>query len=330
MKMPFGAPPPGLQHRLPDWQARLIKLANGSRQRPYDYGTFDCAVFAKMAVLAVTGVTLLPGIELPKGFLGAAKFLIRNDLANVEELAIAALGILPGDPKRSRPGDIIVLMMGGEHHLAVRVGDAALMPADGGLAVIDPPRWISSFAIGWDPNHDSSDHRPSDGRRLDPPHHRHLDRDCGRPDRAAHAVRAAASRLGIAGAGGPRDEDQDRRRACGRTLGNDAMSEPTPAERWQAFFDSWAIRVLTWPLGDRLAALAAWGLADDTPMAWRWVRVGLVAIVTAVAIVAMAALEMVALRLATDEWRPKCQSTSCVKAELRTDQQDRAEALFLR
>ena len=157
MKMPFGPAPAGLERRLPDWESRLITLARLNSRRPYDYGVFDCAVFAKMAVHAVTGVTLLPGIELPKGFLGAAKFLIRHDLANVEELAAAALGFPPGDPARSRLGDIVVHMMGGEHHLAVRVGDAALMPAVNGLEVIERGHWTASFAIGWNPAAETAD-----------------------------------------------------------------------------------------------------------------------------------------------------------------------------
>jgi hypothetical protein len=136
--MPFGPPPPGLQQRLSVWKPRLIDLVNTRGTTPYEYGTQDCATFAREAVLAVTGVSLLPGIELPKGWLSAAKFLIKNDLADVEELASAALGYRPGEPSQSRPGDLIMFFMSAEKHLAVRVGDTAVTPSNAGLVTIYP------------------------------------------------------------------------------------------------------------------------------------------------------------------------------------------------
>jgi hypothetical protein len=150
--MPFGPPPDGLQQRLPDWEGRLREHVNLNRLTVYVYGVHDCVTFAMGAVLAVTGVTLLPGVELPRGWLGAARFLIKHDLDNVEELAIAALGILPGDPKFAMSGDLVLHEVGEEKHLAVRVGDTALMPANDGLVVVERPRWRASWAIGWDPS----------------------------------------------------------------------------------------------------------------------------------------------------------------------------------
>jgi hypothetical protein len=154
--MPFGAPPVGLQQRLPNWEDRLRDLVNRTCNEPYRYGLFDCWTFASMGVLAVTGVTLLPGVVLPRGWLGAAKFLLKHNLDNVEELAIAALGILPDDPERARAGDLVLHIVGEEQHLALRVGNAAVTPASDGLVVVERSRWTASWAIGWDPSDTSA------------------------------------------------------------------------------------------------------------------------------------------------------------------------------
>ena len=149
-KMPFGPAPAGLDKRLPDWESSLIDLVNRNRPRPYDYGAFDRA-FRQWPCSPSLAYSSCPGHRTAAGFLGAAKFLFRNGLGDVQELTIAATGIFPGDPEHSRCGDIVVHMSGVEHHLAVRIGDTALMPADPCLAVIDRHRWTAS--IGWDPNH---------------------------------------------------------------------------------------------------------------------------------------------------------------------------------
>jgi hypothetical protein len=148
--MPFGPPPAGLQRRLRDWEERLRDLVSRHSTKPFSYELHDCVSFASRAVFAVTGVTLLPGVVLPRGRSGVASFLSAHDLENVEELAIAALGILPGDPDLARPGDLVLHTVEEEQRLAVRVDDGALMPANTGLVAVERSAWMASWAIGWD------------------------------------------------------------------------------------------------------------------------------------------------------------------------------------
>src|SRR5262245_55752535 len=105
--------------RRPDWEQRLVELVRTRRTTPYRYGVNDCATFAQDAVEAVTGMVLLPGAERPKGWLGAAKFLIAHDWVDVEEMATALLGS-PKAPHVSRRGDIVSYGDDDEFHLAVR------------------------------------------------------------------------------------------------------------------------------------------------------------------------------------------------------------------
>lgn len=93
------------------------------------------------------------------------------------------------------------------------------------------------------------------------------------------------------------------------------MNDQNMDARWQAFFDSWTIRMLTAPWGERLAAFAARGLTDESPRSQRWLRVFVVAVLTIIAIVLMVALELGVLHLAAEEWRSKCGNSPCVRAK---------------
>ncbi len=135
--------------RLLDWEARLARLVRERRNVPYAYGTNDCATFAQDAVFAVTGIVLLPGVERPRGFLAAARFMISRGWENVEEMTTDILGETSSDdPLRSRRGDIVSFEKGGEKHLAVRVGSEAVSPLDRGLGVIGSRHWARSWKVG--------------------------------------------------------------------------------------------------------------------------------------------------------------------------------------
>ena len=133
--------------RREDWERRLADLVNRTRATPYRYGTFDCAVFARMGVEAVTGVELMPGVEVPKGWLGVAKFMIARGWDDVEAMATELLG-RPCEPHLSRRGDIVSFLEGGEKHLAVRAGSEALTPSPVGLRVVAPSHWRNAWRVG--------------------------------------------------------------------------------------------------------------------------------------------------------------------------------------
>lgn len=134
-------------NRRDDWQPRLVSLANEWRNRPYVYGVTDCATFARAAVHAVTGVTLLPDLDRPKGWLAAAKTMIARGWLDVDQMATELLGE-PFDPAQSRGGDIVSFDEGEELHLAVRIGAEAMTPSATGLRLIEPNRWIRAWKVG--------------------------------------------------------------------------------------------------------------------------------------------------------------------------------------
>ncbi|WP_428673723.1 DUF6950 family protein [Reyranella sp.] len=132
--------------RLPDWKPRLVELANRHRATPYRYGEHDCATFARDAVEAVTGTVLLPEAERQAGWLAAARFMIARGWETVEAMADELLP--PVDAALSRPGDIVSFEQGGELHLAVRMGDAAVSPGLQGLFPVGGGHWHRAWKVG--------------------------------------------------------------------------------------------------------------------------------------------------------------------------------------
>lgn len=132
--------------RLENWESRLAEYANSWRDTEYAYGVADCTRFAHGAVSTITGVHLLPETEWPTGWLGAARMMIAKGWESVE----APIGeLLPEMPvSEARRGDIVSYRAGGELHLAVRVGDAALAPATRGLTIVARDRWHRAWRVG--------------------------------------------------------------------------------------------------------------------------------------------------------------------------------------
>lgn len=134
--------------RRDDGNQRLIALVNERRLMPYAYGRNDCWCFARAAVEAATGETLLPDLEPPKSWLAAARVMIANGWESVEDLMTETLGPPMADPKESRPGDIVSFEMLGDLHLAVRVGETALTPGRDGLNSIGRDAWRNAWRVG--------------------------------------------------------------------------------------------------------------------------------------------------------------------------------------
>ena len=132
--------------RLPDWEQRLATLANIWRNRPYAYGTVDCAQFAFSAIETVTGAKVLEDIVWKPGWLEVAKVLIANGWRDVEDIMN---DVLPrGDAIEPRRGDIVSYEKNGEIHLAVRVGFSSLTTGTIGLELVPSALWINAWRVG--------------------------------------------------------------------------------------------------------------------------------------------------------------------------------------
>lgn len=132
--------------RAADSSSRLIALVNDWRSRPYVYGVTDCWQFALAAVRCQTGVDLMPGVVWPRSLFGAVRIMIENGWENIND---AMNALLPSQSvEDARPGDVVSFERGGEHHMAVRVGDTALTPDLRGLMAIDRALWRRAWRVG--------------------------------------------------------------------------------------------------------------------------------------------------------------------------------------
>lgn len=132
--------------RLGDWETRLGRYANSWRSVDYAYGLADCTRFAHGAVEAITGADILPGMVWPTGWISAAKLMIARGWDSVEAPISELLPEMwAADCRR---GDIVSYWLGGEVHLAVRVGDTALAPAAKGLMVVERSQWARAWKVG--------------------------------------------------------------------------------------------------------------------------------------------------------------------------------------
>jgi hypothetical protein len=133
--------------RRPDWQPRLIELANQRRRMPYSYGKNDCWLFARAAVETMTGALLFPDMPSYGGWIAAARVMISRGWETIEDMATEMLGP-PTDPETSRPGDIVSYEAAGDLHLAVRIGDMAIAPMMHGTQPIAPHDWRRCWKVG--------------------------------------------------------------------------------------------------------------------------------------------------------------------------------------
>lgn len=66
--------------RLDNWQTNLSQLIEEKRKEPFEFGTFDCSLWAGFAVEAVTGTNLYaPYLGKYTTALGALRKLKQND-----------------------------------------------------------------------------------------------------------------------------------------------------------------------------------------------------------------------------------------------------------
>ena len=115
---------------------------------PFEWGVFDCCLFAADAVQAVTGVDLA---ERYRGYHGARQGLRTLDRAGgVGLIATRALGF----PQRldvARPGDLVLVPADKRDREALAVvvsGDVATLP--GAVGLVQAPRrmWRYLWTVG--------------------------------------------------------------------------------------------------------------------------------------------------------------------------------------
>jgi hypothetical protein len=136
--------------RREDWEERLNDYVASVFNEPHEWGKHDCAIFTCDAVLAMTGVDIMPEFRGKYSSEAEARELIVNsgnsDLAGVMETR------LPRVPRPSVQRGDVVMVKGG--NLGIAYGDVALCVGEdqltGKVGIIRIPRedWRKAWHVG--------------------------------------------------------------------------------------------------------------------------------------------------------------------------------------
>lgn len=126
--------------RIDGWEKRLVDLIGQASGKPFEYGKFDCCLFACDAVKAVTGIDARAEI-FPEPYQSeeeADKILLKYDgIKGVIEKAAQSFGFRPVPVLFAQRGDIVMAEIKGVESLGVCAGKDAVFPSkEGGIVRI--------------------------------------------------------------------------------------------------------------------------------------------------------------------------------------------------
>ena len=125
--------------RRADWPERLYDYLDACRDRPFVWGSHDCATLAVGAVEAMTGVVLWE--PRYRDARGAAHYMDKHPIEGVVD---ALLERIP--PASAQRGDVVLLSLG-RPTLGVCVGIEAAAPADLGLCTVPMSSAIAAWRV---------------------------------------------------------------------------------------------------------------------------------------------------------------------------------------
>lgn len=129
--------------RRRDWQGRLQAVIADFRDRPFQYGRADCALFTAAAVRAMTGTDLARGL---RGYRTEAEGLRKVRAKGfADHIDVFRRALPPAD--RLRIGDVAVIEIEGVPATGIVQGRGAYMMAGRGLVLL-PVSWATEgFAV---------------------------------------------------------------------------------------------------------------------------------------------------------------------------------------
>lgn len=137
--------------RLPDWEERLTAVLSHSFERKFQYGDFDCCLFACECIEAVTGEDLSLGLRGTYGdSIGAALAMRRAFGGGVPEIAsgVAMRSDVPEIvPIFASMGDIVLAYGNEGPALGVCLGELVAIPDAVGLAMVGMTECIRAWRI---------------------------------------------------------------------------------------------------------------------------------------------------------------------------------------
>jgi hypothetical protein len=122
--------------RYLDWPQRLAETVEAARTRTFEFGSFDCALFAADCVLAITGTDYAAPF---RGYESkTAAYRIITEHGSLTGLLTSLLGE-PIEPAFARRGDVVLaeipVVDGEGESVGVCLGVSCAFPKDTGLVL---------------------------------------------------------------------------------------------------------------------------------------------------------------------------------------------------
>jgi len=131
--------------RFPDWQVRFEAFMRERAAMPFAWGRNDCALFAADAVLALTGVDVVPAGLRGKG--ARAAWRIVRDHGGMQALASEVMGD-PVPLLTARIGDVMLLALPRRQALGICNGQTVLGPGPAGVVAMPMAHALACWRVG--------------------------------------------------------------------------------------------------------------------------------------------------------------------------------------
>ena len=110
--------------RREDWQGELDRLLTAARDRPFEWGKWDCCLFVADAIIAVTGEDVAAGLRARYSSLLEARWILRARFGSASiERSVAKLFSLAGireiPPRFAHRGDPVIVRRGPDFQIGV-------------------------------------------------------------------------------------------------------------------------------------------------------------------------------------------------------------------
>lgn len=122
--------------RLPDWDIKLSEFLKENRERDFEWGTWDCCIFANACLKTICGKDVIPKTLKWKDEKTAYKAIkdYGGTLDKALEKAALAAGMEPVDINFVTTGDLVVVMNDNKPVAGISDGSRIMSPTDGGYA----------------------------------------------------------------------------------------------------------------------------------------------------------------------------------------------------